>query len=167
MITVARQRLGWIANVEFVVADFMTHDLPAGSFDVVVSVAALHHVPLRPALERITAWLRPGGTLVVVDLRSSFGAIDLALYPVAGVVAKVLRVARTGRLRQTADLRRAWADHGRHDRYSTMGEVRNVAGDVLPGAAVLRRLLWRYSLVWMKPGSLIAVSACPTDSNPA
>ena len=33
----------------------------------------------------------------------------------------------------------------------SLGEIRAVAGERLPGALVRRRLYWRYSLEWTKP----------------
>jgi trans-aconitate methyltransferase len=53
--------------VTFVVTDAMTK-LPAGSYDVITSVATIHHLPFVQALTRIRGRLAPGGTLVVVGL---------------------------------------------------------------------------------------------------
>jgi SAM-dependent methyltransferase len=55
----ARQRAE-TAPIEFVEADFLEHEFSAGSFDLVASVAALHHVPMQPALVRMAELLRPG-----------------------------------------------------------------------------------------------------------
>ena len=46
--------------------------------------------------------------------------------------------------------RAAWDEHGRHDSYLTLSEIRKTCADVLPGASVKRHLLWRYSLIWKK-----------------
>ena len=48
------------------------------------------------------------------------------------------------------ELRAAWDEHGRHDSYLTLSEIRKTCADILPGASVTRHLLWRYSLVWKK-----------------
>ncbi|MGW6196553.1 class I SAM-dependent methyltransferase [Kribbella sp. NPDC055110] len=53
-----------VPRAEFINADAMSLDFPAGSFDAVVSLYALIHLPLdeQPQLlARIAAWLRPGG----------------------------------------------------------------------------------------------------------
>jgi len=47
--------------------------------------------------------------------------------------------------------REAWRQHGEHDRYLTLAQVRQVCARVLPGTHVRRHLLWRYSIVWRKP----------------
>src|SRR4051794_8306406 len=55
--------------------DIATVDFPDGSFDAVVSLYALNHLPrehLAPLVERAARWLRPGGWLL-----ATFGAGDL------------------------------------------------------------------------------------------
>ena len=37
------------------------------------------------------------------------------------------------------------------DPHETLAEIRDVAARVLPGAAITRRLMFRYTLVWTKP----------------
>jgi hypothetical protein len=65
--------------------------------------------------------------------------------------AHVLRLARTGTLRDPPEVRAAWDAHGRTDRYLSLAEVRAAcAEEGLHGAVVKRRLLFRYSLVWTK-----------------
>lgn len=64
-----------IPAAEFFCADFTELELPAGSFDAVVSFYAFNHVPrdlLAPLLERIHGWLVPGGWLL-----TAFGVSDM------------------------------------------------------------------------------------------
>jgi SAM-dependent methyltransferase len=64
-----------IPEAEFVCADFTELELPAGSFDAVVSFYVFNHVPrdlLAPLLGRIRGWLAPGGWLL-----TAFGVSDL------------------------------------------------------------------------------------------
>ena len=56
------------ANVELVQADALAHPLPRAHFDLVVSIATLHHLPLAPMLARARDALRPGGLLWILDL---------------------------------------------------------------------------------------------------
>ena len=56
------------ANVEYVQDDFVTHDFAGRRFDFITCVAALHHMDLSDALERMKALLLPNGTLAVVGL---------------------------------------------------------------------------------------------------
>lgn len=53
-----------VPDADFITADATAVDFPDGSFDAVVSLYALIHIPLEeqpPLLERIASWLRPGG----------------------------------------------------------------------------------------------------------
>lgn len=148
MIVEARRRSAGLANVDYAVADLMSAPLPAGAFDCAASVAALHHMPLAGALRRLAELLRPGGVLLVLDLRQS-GPLVADLGALA--VSLALGAGHNGRMREPSEARDAWAAHGRTDRYPAMAEVRDVGARVLPGAVVRRHLLWRYSLVWRKP----------------
>ena len=63
-----------IPNAEFLNADFTELELPAASFDAVVSFYVFNHVPrelLAPLLAKIHSWLVPGGWLL-----SAFGQSD-------------------------------------------------------------------------------------------
>jgi SAM-dependent methyltransferase len=65
-----------VPEAEFVCADFTELELPAGSFDAIVSFYVFNHVPrelLAPLLASIHLWLVPGGWLM-----TAFGASDLA-----------------------------------------------------------------------------------------
>src|SRR5688572_15445430 len=64
MIRVARSHED--GDVEYRVADVMQAEL--GTHDVVVSVDALHHLPLEDGLARLAGAVRPGGVLIVQDL---------------------------------------------------------------------------------------------------
>jgi SAM-dependent methyltransferase len=148
MVAEARRRSAGVANVDYAVADVMTEPLPAGAFDCITAVALLHHLPLEPALSRFRDLLRPGGVLLVLDVRpGEFLPVDL----LALGASTLLCLWHTGRPRESQEARQAWAEHGRTDRYPPRAEVRAACERVLPGAAVRRHLIWRYSLVWRKP----------------
>ncbi|MDH2427310.1 methyltransferase domain-containing protein [Sphaerisporangium sp. TRM90804] len=56
------------ADVEFQTADAMDLPFPDSSFDAVLCLEALHHMPDRPkALREIARVVRPGGSVVVAD----------------------------------------------------------------------------------------------------
>jgi SAM-dependent methyltransferase len=64
-----------VPDAELICADFTALDLPAGSFDAVVSFYVFNHVPrelLAPLLGDIHRWLVPGGWLL-----TAFGQSDL------------------------------------------------------------------------------------------
>ncbi len=150
MIRVARERSVGFSNIEYQVADATAWEYPAGRFDCVASIATMHHLPLKETLAKVRETLAPGGALVVIDLLKSSSLADYLLAGVAMPVNVALRLLKTGRLRQSAAARAAWALHRPHDSYLTLDEVREICASELPGARVRRHLLWRYSVVWEK-----------------
>jgi 2-polyprenyl-3-methyl-5-hydroxy-6-metoxy-1,4-benzoquinol methylase len=72
-------------GVEYVRGDFLTHPFEPESFDMVVSVAALHHMDAEAALDRMRALLGPGGVLALVGLARDRFPRDLPL-ALAGMV---------------------------------------------------------------------------------
>jgi ubiquinone/menaquinone biosynthesis C-methylase UbiE len=150
MIRVARGRSKLQANVEFVNADVMACELPAGHFDCVATLTTLHHLPAEPALRRMSEALRPGGVFVCLDLYRRSGLSDLLLDAAALPADVLLRFLKTGRARPPRRVREAYAEHGRTDSYLTLAEVARACARVMPGAQVRRHLFWRYSIVWKK-----------------
>ena len=152
MIRVARSRSTQFANLEFQLADAMTWDFPRAHFDFICSIATLHHTEQRPLLLKLKDALKPNGVLVVLDLVESRGLfermIDVAGFGVSGA----LRLVHNGRLNPPPEVRKAWEQHGKHDSYLTISDVRALADEILPGASVRRCLFWRYALVYRKAG---------------
>jgi ubiquinone/menaquinone biosynthesis C-methylase UbiE len=150
MIRVAEERSAQFPNIEFQVADVLALELPAERFDCVATIATLHHLPMAEVLPKIKRALRAGGVLLILDLFQNDGLFDAVRGALAVPLSVGLRLVRRGRLRPPREVRRAWAEHGRHDSYLTMAQVREVCAEMLPGAEVSRHLLWRYSVVWKK-----------------
>jgi SAM-dependent methyltransferase len=74
MVALARRRLEpWGERVTVTQADASSLAFPDGSFDVVVSIGAWHHVgDWRKATAETARVLRPGGSLLLADLLSGF-----------------------------------------------------------------------------------------------
>lgn len=123
--------------------DALHAPFPPASFDVVTSIATLHHLPdPADALRALAALTAPGGTLVVVGCAASSGPAD-AVWDTLGVVQhQVLRRTRT-----------FW-EHSAPTVWPpphTFAQVRDAARDALPGVRWRRLPLWRYLLVWRRP----------------
>ncbi len=56
------------ANLSFILADFLSYPVAAEAYDFVAALASLHHLPLEPALAKMTRSLRPGGVLAVLGI---------------------------------------------------------------------------------------------------
>lgn len=150
MIRMAKESSEGAENIDYQVADVRAWAFPAERFDCMASIATLHHLPMRSMLVKMKGALRAGGTLLILDLYQLEGLDNLLAGALAMPYATVLRLRRSGRWREPAEIREAWAAHGEHDAYLTLSEVRRICEDVLPGAIVKRHLLWRYSIVWRK-----------------
>jgi SAM-dependent methyltransferase len=151
MVRIAREQSAAYPNVTFEVADVMAYDLPADHYDCIVSIATLHHLSLELVLAKLKTALCPGGTLLVLDLYQSDSVKDHLNDGRAILLHLWLRLTKPRGEKPPPEARQAWAEHGQHDRYLTVAQVRDVCAKVLPGARVTRHLLWRYSIVWKKP----------------
>lgn len=153
MIAVARERSAGYANLEFVVGDFLELALPPATYDCVITIATLHHLPVGETLKKMKALLRPGGVLLLHDLLTDKTFIDQVLNTVKVPINRTLNFWRTGRLWMPREVRRAWAEHGRHETYLKAKDVRMMRDEHLPGGRVHNHFLWRYTLVWRKDGN--------------
>jgi ubiquinone/menaquinone biosynthesis C-methylase UbiE len=132
--------------VTFAVADASAAGFPAGPYDVITCVAALHHLPLAETLTRFRDHLAPGGTLVVVGCAREEGVVDgllglvsVLLNPVVGWLKNRGRTAASRPVAMTAVTQPP---------ETTFAEIRREAVGLLPGARLRQRLFWRYTLVW-------------------
>lgn len=152
MLRLAQERSAHLNNINYVLGDFLNLSFPAESFDCVVSISTLHHLPLAQTLEKMKSVLKPGGILIIQDLVADDGLIDLCMSVIALPVNVSLRFLKTGRFLPPKELRDAWNEHGKTERYLTIDEVEEARECHLPGARVRRHLLWRYTLIWRKRG---------------
>ncbi|MEX5717495.1 class I SAM-dependent methyltransferase [Geodermatophilus maliterrae] len=147
MVALARARVP--PSVRVVEADVADLDLPAGGYDAVVSVSALHHLPLEPALRTWAAAVRPGGVLAAVALPRTDLPREL---PVEALAAVAHCAVGVWRLLRRAPRTGPVPGMPVREPELTVREVRRRARAALPGVRVRRLLFWRYSLVWRRPG---------------
>jgi 2-polyprenyl-3-methyl-5-hydroxy-6-metoxy-1,4-benzoquinol methylase len=128
-------------NINFIKGDVLTHSLQQNSFDFLVAVATLHHLPLRSALQTFSNLLRPGGVLAIVGLYRNATLTDhafaAAALPISWIVRSLLGEEQVG-----APTR---------DPNETLRSIRQESASVLPGAVLRRQFFFRYTIVWKKP----------------
>jgi SAM-dependent methyltransferase len=124
-----------------------------GAADLITMVASLHHLALDDTLARIPALLAPGGRLLVVGLARPDSLPDLAVdvasaaaNPVMGLIKHPRRARPAGEPAVGQPVMPV------RDPATTLAEISAVARARLPGAVVRRRLFFRYTLRWDKPG---------------
>ncbi|MFC4004675.1 class I SAM-dependent methyltransferase [Prauserella oleivorans] len=153
MIEFARERTP--ANVRCVLADVLEYPLPDAGYDAVVSMTALHHLPLETALTRLARAVRPGGVLAAVALPRTDLPRELPVELLGAVSHLTLGLGFAALRRLTGrDWYRAEDTHDRMpilDPSLTTAQVRSTAAAVLPGSEVRRLAHWRYLLRWRRP----------------
>lgn len=149
MIRIARERSPQYPNIDFQVADALEWEFPHEHYDCIVSIATLHHLPLRIMLEKLRKALKPGGMLIILDLRRSEGVADRVGDLAAILTGFLFRLIKR-RLIVPRSVRAAWDEHGKHDTYLSVREVKELCAGILPGARVKWHLLWRYSIIYEK-----------------
>ncbi|MCP2340449.1 class I SAM-dependent methyltransferase [Actinomadura rupiterrae] len=129
-------------DIDYILGDFLKYPLEPASFDVVASVATLHHMDTATGLARMRDLVRPGGVVAVVGLARNEMPKDLPLELAGVAVGAVHRVARG-----------YWEHPSPQVWPPPVGypEMRALAAELLPGAEFRRHLLWRYSIVWRRP----------------
>jgi ubiquinone/menaquinone biosynthesis C-methylase UbiE len=154
MIEVARKHSAGYSNLEFVLGDFLQLPLSADSYDSIVTIATLHHLPVAEALTKMKAMLRPGGLLLLHDLLATGGLPDKALDFLRLPINKAVRFWQTGKLWVRREVRQAWDEHAKHESYLTPVDVLAMRDEHLQGASIHNHFLWRYTVVWRKPDKI-------------
>jgi SAM-dependent methyltransferase len=138
------RRAGGPGGLAYVLGDLLDAPFPPGSFDLVASIATLHHGDTGTGLRRLRDLVRPRGRLVVVGLARSRSLADVP-YDVAGYA--VSRVYRRTRAHEPVTAPTVWPPP------LTYGQTRRTARAALPGVRYGRHLFFRYSLTWDDPGA--------------
>ena len=150
MIRLAKAHSAGYQNIEYQIGDLMQISLPAATFDCIVSIATLHHLPLEQALLKMKDALNPDGVLIIHDLVADDGILDIGISALAYSISAAKRFWETGRMRTPRAVRDAWEEHGRGEVYLTMAKAREMCRQYLPEALIKRHLFWRYTVVWTK-----------------
>jgi SAM-dependent methyltransferase len=139
------------SRVRWLLGDLLDASLPlnADGYDVVTAVSSLHHMPLRPALGRLSALVRPGGVLAVVGCYRAAAVGDYLLnvlaVPANAVVGMVRAAGSRAGKPHDVDMPVKWPPD------TTLADIQDAAADLLPGARVRRLLFFRYGLEWTRP----------------
>jgi len=129
-------------NITITEGTFDAFDPGNVRYDLITFVAVIHHMDLRAALQKARDLLRPSGEIAIVGLSANKTVADWIW---AGVSMPLVRLA--SRLHdETPDIGVVMTDP-----LESLGEIRRVADDVIPGADVRRALYYRYLLRWRRP----------------
>lgn len=124
----------------YIVGDALTYDFEPASFDVITSVATIHHFDMADGLRRFRSLVRPGGVIAI----SSFA---MPSWP------WTMPVDGWGFVR--ANVERLWRKEWSHPSPIvwppplTQRECKRIALEELPGAVYKPRMWLRYTLIWV------------------
>lgn len=153
-------------NVRYQVRDLRdVHPGTDGLFDVVFCAYTLHHLlDLYTALQHVRSLIRPGGTVLVVDVVDERMTVPRSWFRRQAWREFVADVARKRRPVRTAvrllrcNLDPAWLDHQTTDRLHPPEVWDQIAREVLPGASITGLYRAR-ALSWQAPDRLAELTA--------
>ena len=150
-IDTARRLTGPACAVDFTCGDVLTLHLQPG-YQVITALAALHHMPFEPALQRLRNLLAPGGTLLVLGLYREQTPTDRLLSAAAVPANLAMGAVKAPRRRAGGPVPRPVSMTAPTAAATmTLGQIRDAAARQTPGAVIRRHLFWRYSLVYRDP----------------
>jgi len=137
-------------NIEYVLGDVMELELENSKYDCIASIATMHHLPLEEMMRKAKAALKDKGVFMVLDLYQEENILDYLTSAAAIPFNILMMLMIEGRVRPSAEEMNAWREHGKHDRYLTLKQIKAIADQVMPGSKIKRHFYWRYSIIWQK-----------------
>jgi SAM-dependent methyltransferase len=129
-------------RVEFVVGDVLTYPFEPASFDVVASIAMLHHVDAVEGIRRMRTLVHPGGVITIVGFAKPSSRGDM----VRGAVGALYK--------KSMELRGRYWEHHAPTCWPppcSTAEMRDIVVGELPGAVFKPLLSGRYGVTWRAP----------------
>jgi 2-polyprenyl-3-methyl-5-hydroxy-6-metoxy-1,4-benzoquinol methylase len=160
MIALARARTPPGLEVDYSVSDVMSADAMR-TFDAVISINVVHHVPISLVVPRLAALVAPGGTLIIQDVVARKGLRYLPINVIATLRRGVARLARSDGA--TQEVERLYRAHGIGETYLAPDAVADTLNALLPGVRITHHLEWRYTATWTRPpeGLLVRATCTP------
>ena len=131
------------SNAAFITTTFEDFQPMGQSFDAVIFVASIHHMNMMEALEKAKSLLAENGILLIVGLAKPSNAIDWIVELFRIVPSQVVSAVKKNTTSEELDMEVSYD-------FPTMGEVRRICKDNLPGYKLRYGLHYRYLLSWEK-----------------
>ena len=150
-IQIAKHRSRQFNNIDYQVADISQWRFPVERFDVITSIATVHHLSLEKLLPQLQAALKPGGVLIILDLLKYQGIKDSLSDCIAVPLNWWFLKTKNRHIKPNPEAAEAMRQHLLTDEYLTLSQVKEIYLSLLTTAKVRKHLFWRYSVVWHKP----------------
>ncbi len=130
-------------------------DSVRGSFDLVLSIAVLHHVPdLDRTLAHIKSLVAPGGLAILVDpAQDPRRRWQFHWHHLLALYGELRSGVPNAWARFLAQSERGWMDHLVSDRFLTVTQFHQRYGRALPGA-VITEACGLQAAIWRPPGTV-------------
>jgi 2-polyprenyl-3-methyl-5-hydroxy-6-metoxy-1,4-benzoquinol methylase len=119
-------------------------------FDVIISIAALHHMDEEKILSMAKNKLVENGKILILDCVREETLFDYLVSLLAIIPNKIMLLIKNGTTKQSHEEKEAWAEHYKYDKYLTIKQVKNIVKNTLGKAKIKRHLFWRYSIIYTK-----------------
>jgi SAM-dependent methyltransferase len=140
---VLREAQASSSDITWVHGDIATAPLPRTEFDVVASIATVHHFgDLQAGLQHLAQLTAPGGHLIIIGCARNSRLRDYAA-DLLGVIQHQLLSRKRGYWQHTAPVQ--------EDLHHTYAEVQQLTKSLLRGRRWRRLPLFRYALFWQRP----------------
>ncbi len=120
------------------------------SLEVIVSIAAFHHLDYEVILTKCMKALKKGGILIIQDLYSEKTLVFKLLSLLGMLINPFFMLAKNGKLHITREENKIWGNHREDDHYNSIAEIKEMSGVALEKCKIRRHLFWRYTLVYRK-----------------
>lgn len=131
------------SNTAFLLTTFEDFQPNGQRFDAIIFVASIHHMNMMEALEKAKSMLAENGILIVVGLAKPSNVIDWIVELFRIVPSQVVSAVKKNTTSEELDMEVSYD-------FPTMGEVRRICKDCLPGYKLRYGLHYRYLLSWEK-----------------
>lgn len=130
-------------NVSFVQTTFEACDFGGQRFEAVIFVASLHHMDMAEAIGKAKTLLEENGVLIVVGLAKPSNLCDWVVEIARVVPSWIVSVMKQNTTSEELEIDVSYE-------FPTMGEVRRVCSELLPGHTIRYGMHYRYLLTWEK-----------------
>lgn len=150
MIEQAIQRSKPFINIKYQIGNYLETKFEEESFDCIVSIATVHHIPFEVFIKKVKKELKSNGRLVVLDIYRTKTFEDFVMSLLSFPLSKLYKLIYNQKITESKKYRAIWKKHCNEDVYLTIKEVKEYCQNYLPDSRIQRHLFWRYSLIWTK-----------------
>ena len=128
-------------NTVFITTTFEAFQPHGQSFDAVIFVASIHHMNMFETIKKVKSLLEEKGILIIVGLAKPSNFFDWIVELLRIVPSGIISAVKKNTTSEELDMEVSYD-------FPTMGEVRRICKQCLPGYKLRYGLHYRYLLTW-------------------